>query len=206
MKRLASVAVALAVLAALGAVPAHAVAVVGQPAPAFTLTDSHGKAHSLADFKGKVVVLEWWNHECPFVGKHYGSGNMQKLQKEWTAKGVVWLTVNSSGAGQQGHVDGAKASELMRARSGSATAVLLDPDGTVGRAYGAKTTPHMFVIDPKGTLAYEGAIDDRPSTDQADVTAARSYVGEALSAVTAGRPVPTTTTTPYGCGVKYASR
>ena len=186
LPRLFAVSLAVASLAA--AAPALAQAVVGKSAPAFTLTDSSGQPRSLAEFAGKTVVLEWWNPDCPFVGKHYGSGNMQRLQKEWTGKGVAWLTINSSGAGHQGHVDGAKASELMRARSGSATAVLLDPDGTVGRAYGARTTPHMFVIDPKGVLVYEGAIDDRPSTDQADVAAARSYVGEALSAVTAGRP------------------
>jgi hypothetical protein len=204
LPRLFAVSLAAASLAA--AAPARAQAVVGKPAPAFTLKDASGTPRALAEFSGRTVVLEWWNPDCPFVGKHYGSGNMQRLQKEWTGKGVVWLTVNSSGAGHQGHVDGAKAAELMRTRGGSATAVLLDPDGVVGRAYGARTTPHMFVIDAKGTLAYEGAIDDRPSTDQADVAAARSYVGEALAAVTAGRPVPTATTTPYGCGVKYASR
>jgi hypothetical protein len=204
LPRLFAVSLAAASLAA--AAPARAQAVVGKPAPAFTLKDASGTPRALAEFSGRTVVLEWWNPDCPFVGKHYGSGNMQRLQKEWTGKGVVWLTVNSSGAGHQGHVDGAKAAELMRTRGGSATAVLLDPDGVVGRAYGARTTPHMFVIDAKGTLAYEGAIDDRPSTDQADVATARSYVGEALAAVTAGRPVPTATTTPYGCGVKYASR
>ena len=199
-------AVALVVSSLAAAAPALAQAVVGKSAPAFTLTDSSGQPRSLAQFAGKTVVLEWWNPDCPFVGKHYGSGNMQKLQKEWTAKGVVWLTVISSAPGKQGYVTPAEADAYVKGKSAAPTAVLLDPDGTVGRAYGAKTTPHMFVIDPKGALAYEGAIDDRPSTDQADVAAARSYVGEALSAVTAGRPVPTTTTTPDGCGVKYASR
>lgn len=198
-------AAALAAIA-LAAGPAAAQAVVGQPAPAFTLADSTGQARSLRDFAGKTVVLEWWNPECPFVGKHYGSGNMQRLQKQWTGKGVAWLTINSSGAGQQGHVDGAKADQLLRARAASATAVLLDPEGQAGRAYGAKTTPHMFVIDKAGVLVYEGGIDDRPSTDQADVAGARNYVVEALTAITAGRAVPTPTTTPYGCGVKYASR
>jgi peroxiredoxin len=204
MKRLAFVAVALVVLAALGAAPAAAAAVVGQPAPAFTVVDSHGKTHSLADFKGKIVVLEWWNFECPFVAKHYGSGNMQKLQKEWTAKGVVWLTVSSSAPGKQGHVDGAKADTLMKEKGGASTAVLLDHDGKAGRAYGAKTTPHLFVIDPKGTVVYAGGIDDKPSTDQADIATAKNYVSAALAEVTAGKAVTTATSQPYGCSVKYA--
>jgi peroxiredoxin len=179
-------------------------AVVGQQAPAFTLADSNGKSRSLDDFQGRVVVLEWWNPECPFVGKHYGSGNMQRLQKEWTARGVVWLTVNSSAAGQQGHVDGAKANALVKERGLASTAVLLDPDGKVGRAYGAKTTPHMFVIDDKGTLVYAGGIEDKPSTDQADVATAKNYVAAALAEVTAGKAVAIASTQSYGCGVKYA--
>jgi peroxiredoxin len=205
MNRLAFAAFALvAALALGGAAPAGAQAVVGQAAPAFALADSNGKARSLADFKGKTVVLEWWNFECPFVGKHYGSGNMQKLQKEWTGKGVAWLTVNSSAPGKQGHVDAAKANALMKEKGGAPTAVLLDPDGRVGKAYGAKTTPHMFVIDPKGTVVYAGGIDDKPSTDQADVAAARNYVQAALAEVTAGKRVTTATSQPYGCSVKYA--
>jgi len=196
-------ALALALAAAAGA-PALADAVVGQPAPAFTLPDSNGKTHALAEYAGKVVVIEWWNHECPFVGKHYGSGNMQKLQREWTAKGVVWLTVSSSGPGKQGHVDGPKAAALMKEKSGGPTAVLLDPEGKVGRAYGAKTTPHMFVIDAKGRLVYAGGIDDKPSTDRADVATAKNYVAAALGEILAGRPVSTPTSPPYGCGVKYA--
>jgi len=201
MKRLAFV---VAVLAALRAAPAHAVAVVGQPAPAFTVSDSNGKVHSLADFKGKIVVLEWWNFECPFVAKHYGSGNMQKLHKEWTAKGVVWLTVSSSAPGKQGHVDGVKADALMKEKAGAPTAVLLDHDGKAGKAYGAKTTPHMFVIDAKGTVAYAGGIDDKPSTEQADIATAKNYVSAALAEVTAGKAVTTATSQPYGCSVKYA--
>jgi len=204
MKRLVFVAVALAVLAALGPAPARAAAVVGQPAPAFTLTDSQGRARSLADFEGMVVVLEWWNFECPFVAKHYGSGNMQKLQKEWTAKGVVWLTVSSSAPGKQGHVDGARANELMKEKGGASTAVLLDHDGKAGKAYGAKTTPHMFVIDAKGTVVYAGGIDDKPSTDQADIATAKDYVSAALAEVTAGKSVTAATSQPYGCSVKYA--
>jgi len=196
-------ALALALAAATGA-PALADAVVGQPAPTFTLPDSNGKTHALAEYAGKVVVIEWWNHECPFVGKHYGSGNMQKLQREWTAKGVVWLTVSSSGPGKQGHVDGPKAAALMKEKSGGPTAVLLDPEGKVGRAYGAKTTPHMFVIDAKGRLVYAGGIDDKPSTDRADVATAKNYVAAALGEILAGRPVSTPTSPPYGCGVKYA--
>ncbi len=204
MKRLGFVVLGVAVLATVGAGPAAAAAVVGQPAPPFTLTDSHGKPRSLAEFQGKLVVLEWWNFECPFVGKHYGSGNMQRLQKEWTGKGVVWLTVSSSAPGKQGYVDGAKADALMKEKGGASTAVLLDHDGEVGRAYGAKTTPHLFVIDARGRLAYAGGIDDRPSTDQADIAPAKNYVEAALSELVAGRPVTIATSQPYGCGVKYA--
>lgn len=197
--------VALAAAAALAtAAPAPADAVVGQPAPAFSLVDSHGKSHSLASFQGKTVVLEWWNHECPFVDKHYGSGNMQKLQKEWTGKGVVWLTVSSSGPGKQGYVDAASANALMKEKGGAPTAVLLDHDGKVGKAYGAKTTPHMFVIDARGKLVYAGGIDDKPSTDQADIGTAKNHVSAALAEVLAGKPVTTATSAPYGCGVKYA--
>jgi peroxiredoxin len=203
MKRVAFSAI-LAAVAILAARSAPAAAVVGRPAPAFTLPDSNGKAHSLAAFEGKVVVLEWWNPECPFVGKHYGSGNMQKLQKEWTAKGVVWLTVSSSAAGQQGHVDGAKANALVKEKGAVPTAVLLDHDGKTGRAYGAKTTPHVFVVDGAGTLVYAGGVDDKPSTDQADIATARNHVAAALAEVTAGKPVTTASTQPYGCGVKYA--
>jgi peroxiredoxin len=203
MKRLAFVAVVLLAVAA-GARPAGATAVVGQPAPDFTLTDSNGNAHSLAGLKGKTVVLEWWNHECPFVGKHYASGNMQKLQKEWTAKGVVWLTVSSSAPGKQGYVDAAKANAVMKEKGGAPTSVLLDHDGKVGRAYGAKTTPHMFVIDAKGTVVYAGGIDDKPSTDQADVATAKNFVSAALAEVTAGKRVTMAISQPYGCGVKYA--
>jgi peroxiredoxin len=203
MRKIAFVALAAAATLA-AAAPAPADAVVGQPAPAFTLTDSNGKSHSLASFRGKTVVLEWWNHECPFVAKHYGSGNMQKLQKEWTGKGVVWLTVSSSAPGKQGFVDAAKANALMKEKGGASTAVLLDHDGKAGKAYGAKTTPHMFVIDAKGTLVYAGGIDDKPSTDQADVATAKNHVSAALAELLAGKPVTTATSAPYGCGVKYA--
>ena len=182
---------------------ALAPAVVGQPAPAFSLPDSNGKTHALADFKGRFAVLEWWNYECPFVRKHYGSGSMQDLQRRWTGKGVVWVTINSSAPGKQGHVNGAKANALMKEGGGAATAVLLDHDGKVGRLYGAKTTPHMFVVDPKGILLYAGGIDDKPTTDLADVKVARNYVEAALGEATAGKPVTVTSSQPYGCSVKY---
>jgi peroxiredoxin len=201
MKRVAFV--ALVVAAAAGARLAVAAAVVGEPAPAFTLADTNGRSHSLEDLRGKTVVLEWWNDECPFVGKHYGSGNMQRLQKEWTAKGVVWLTISSSAPGRQGYVDGAQANAWMQEKGAAPTAVLLDHDGKVGRAYGAKTTPHMFVIDPKGTVVYAGGIDDKPSTDLADVATAKNFVSAALAEVTAGKRVTTAVSQPYGCSVKY---
>ena len=203
MKKTTIVAAALAI--AVGAAPltTHA-SKVGAPAPVFKGTDTKGKVHSLSDFKGKWVVLEWHNQTCPYVVKHYGSGNMQRLQKEWTAKGVVWLTVSSSAPGKQGYVDAAKANALMKDKAGAPSAVLLDHDGKVGKAYGAKTTPHMYVIDAKGVLVYAGGIDDKPSTDQADIATARNHVAAALAEVTAGRPVSVATSQPYGCAVKYA--
>jgi peroxiredoxin len=205
MRNLVLVAGLATAVAAIDALPVAAQAVIGQPAPAFTLVDSNGKSRSLSNYAGKTVVLEWWNYQCPFVGKHYGSGNMQKLQKEWTSRGVVWLTINSSAPGKQGYVDGAQANDLMKEKGGAPTAVLLDHDGAVGRAYGAKTTPHMFVIDARGTVVYAGGIDDKPSTDVADIEAATNYVEAALDDVTAGRPVATASSRPYGCSVKYAN-
>ena len=182
---------------------AAADAVVGQPAPAFTLTGTDGKPHSLSEYEGKYVVLEWLNHDCPFVRKHYGGGNMQKLQKKWTAQDVVWLSINSSAPGKQGNYPPEEANELTKEKGAAPTAVLLDPDGTVGRAYGARTTPHMFVIDPQGVLIYAGGIDDKPSTDPADVPLARNHVDHALTEALAGKPVTVATSTPYGCSVKY---
>lgn len=178
-------------------------AVVGQAAPAFSVADTQGQTQALDQYKGKWVVLEWTNHECPFVKKHYGAGNMQKLQKDYTAKGVAWLTVISSAAGKQGHLTPAQADQLTKERGAAPRAVLLDAAGTMGRAYGAKTTPHMYVIDPTGKLVYAGAIDDTPSTDPADIPRSRNYVSAALEAALAGKPVPTATSTPYGCSVKY---
>jgi peroxiredoxin len=201
MKRTA---LALAIVSGLVASsPAGAAALVGQPAPAFSLTDSRGAKQSLEAYRGKFVVLEWVNYECPFVGKHYGSGNMQKLQKDATAKGVVWLSINSSAPGKQGHYAPAQIDAMAKERGAAFTAYLIDESGTVGRAYGAKTTPHMFVIDPAGKLLYAGGIDDKPSTDQADVKTAKNFVTAALDEALAGKPVTVGSSAPYGCGVKY---
>ena len=174
-----------------------------QAAPSFSLPGADGKTYSLDDFKGKYVVLEWTNHQCPFVVKHYGSGNMQALQREYTGKGVVWLSIVSSAPGKEGHVDAAMAQKLTQDRNASPTAVLLDPDGKIGRLYGAKTTPHMFVINPNGVVIYAGAIDDRRSTDPADISGATNYVKAALDEAMAGKPLTIEATPPYGCSVKY---
>jgi peroxiredoxin len=178
-------------------------ATVDAPAPAFALTDQNGTLRSLSDFKGKVVVLEWLNFGCPFVRKHYDSGNMQKLQKEYTAKGVVWLSVISSAPGKQGYFEADELRKRLATEKAVPTASLIDADGTVGKAYGAKTTPHMFVIDTDGVLVYSGAIDDIPSTDVEDVARAKNHVSASLDALMAGNEVPVKSTKPYGCGVKY---
>lgn len=193
---------ALAVSVAFAA-PALAAPKVGAPAPAFSATGVDGKTHSLADYKGKTVVLEWHNLDCPFVKKHYGSGNMQALQQSATADGVVWLTVNSSASGKQGHLSPQAAKDLIAAQKAAPTAYLLDEKGTVGRLYEAKTTPHMYVIDPKGTLVYMGAIDDKPTANPEDIKSAKNYVTAALDSVKAGKPVQDAATKPYGCSVKY---
>jgi len=178
---------------------------IGKTAPNFTLPDTNGKEWSLANFKGKYVVLEWYNPDCPFVGKHYRSRNMQGLQKEFTSKGVVWLSIDSSAPGEEGNYPPGKLNEIS-ARDGAArTALLLDPDGKVGRLYGAKTTPDMYIIDPTGILVYKGAIDNKRSTELADVKKATNYVKSALQAVMTGKTVTTTDTQPYGCSVKYSS-
>ena len=176
---------------------------VGEPAPGFTLTDSNGKSHSLADFKGKTVVLEWTNAECPFVKKHYGAKNMQTQQGQAKAANVVWLTINSGAPGKQRQVDGAGANAIMAAQGFQSTAYLLDASGDTGRAYGAKTTPHMYVIDGEGVLRYNGAIDSIPSADPADIPNADQYVSLALAEMAAGKPVSVSTSRPYGCSVKY---
>ena len=201
MKTLLSLALGAAF--ALSATAASAAATVGQPAPAFTLTDSNGTSHSLVDFAGKTVVLEWFNHQCPFVVKHYGAGNMQRQQDAAEADGAVWLVVNSSALGKQGNVDGAQGNAILADWNATPTALLLDHDGTVGKAYGAKTTPHMYVIDGDGVLRYNGAIDSNPSADAADIPGSTQYVDEALADLKAGRPVARGVTQPYGCSVKY---
>jgi peroxiredoxin len=183
---------------------AFAAARVGEAAPAFSLNGTNGKAVSLADQRGKIVVLEWTNHDCPYVRKHYESGNMQSIQKDAVGQGVVWLTVISSAPGTQGHVSAKEADELTATRKAGPTAVLFDPTGTVGKAYGATNTPHMYVIDKAGTLAYAGAIDDRPTSRKSDVPGAHNYVRAALQSVAAGQPVKTPVTRAYGCTVKYA--
>lgn len=176
---------------------------VGQPAPDFTSTDSQGVTHTLGAYRGKIVVLEWTNHQCPFVGKHYGTGNMQALQKYATETNMVWLTVISSAPGEQGHVSSAEANALTAKRQAAPTAVLLDTAGGVGRLYDARTTPHMYIIDAQGTLVYMGGIDDKPSTQPADVQTAKNYVRVALGEVLSAKPVSTPVTRPYGCTVKY---
>lgn len=176
----------------------------GQPAPGFTLTDSDGKSHNLSDFKGKFVVLEWLNHGCPFVKKHYSSGNMQSLQKEYTGKGVVWLSIVSSAPGKQGHMTPEETNKTKNETGSAATAILLDEQGTVGKLYGAKVTPELFVINPDGLLVYSGAIDDKKSTDPADIAGAKNYVKKALDEALDGKPVSEPSTPAYGCSVKYA--
>jgi peroxiredoxin len=179
---------------------------VSAPAPAFTAIDSNGRSVSLADLRGKTVVIEFTNHDCPFVRKHYGSQNMQTLQRRWTERGVVWLSVASSPRGEQGHVTPEQANALTRSRNAAPTAVLLDGgEQIVARAYGARTTPHMFIIDPDGQLVYAGGIDDRPSARAADIEGARNYVDLALTELREGRPVSNPVTRAYGCVVKYSS-
>lgn len=182
---------------------AWANAKVGVAAPAFSAGATTGKSVSLADHRGKIVVLEWTNHLCPYVQKHYETSNMQTLQKDATGQGIVWLTIISSAPDTQGYVLAGEADELTRKRGASPSAVLLDPTGVVGKLYGATNTPHMYVVDKAGTLAYAGAIDDKPTTRRSDVQVARNYVREALQAVAAGQPVKTPTTRAYGCTVKY---
>jgi peroxiredoxin len=195
----------LAALAAVTvlAVPAFAAPVIGAPAPAFTGTDADGQTVNLADYAGKTVVLEWTNDQCPYVKKHYGAGNMQKTQKAAAADGAVWLTIISSADGKQGHVTPERAKELTVERNAAPTDVVLDAAGDIGRAYEARTTPHMFVIDAKGTLVYAGGIDDKPTADAADIPGANNFVLAALDDLKNGRPVATPESEPYGCSVKY---
>jgi peroxiredoxin len=178
---------------------------VGAPAPTFTATDSRGETETLSQFKGKFVVLEWHNNGCPYTIKHYESGNMQSLQKEWTAKGVVWFTVISSAPGTQGYVTASQENDYMAKMHASPTAALLDPTGKLGHLYDAKTTPQMIVIDPSGKLIYDGAIDNRATPDQEDIKGADNYLNDALSAAMAGKPLAIDHSRPYGCSVKYAN-
>jgi peroxiredoxin len=187
------------------AAPALAEPQLGQPAPAFKALDADGHAHALADFAGKTVVLEWTNSGCPYVGKHYGSGTMQALQKRETADGVVWLTVSSSAPDMQGYFTGKTAKTWAAKEHWSGTAILLDSAGKIGREYGAKNTPHMFVIDKTGRVAYMGGIDDRPYADPESLKGAKPYVAMALADLKAGRAVATPVSQPYGCSVKYNS-
>jgi peroxiredoxin len=176
---------------------------VGQQAPDFTGTASDGKSYHLADYRGKFVVLEWHNNGCPYTQKHYKSGNMQKLQKQWTAQGVVWFTVLSSAPGKQGYVSASDENNYMAKMGAAPTAALLDPTGAVGHLYDAKTTPQMIVVNPQGVIIYDGAIDNRPTEDLRDIPVATNYVSQALEQALAGKPVETAATRPYGCSVKY---
>ena len=176
---------------------------LNKKAPAFKLVDNEGKIYSLSDFAGKYVVLEWVNFDCPFVGKHYGSGNMQNLQKTYRDKNVVWLSICSSAEGKQGYFIGDELTDRLKKEKATPTAYLLDTDGKVGKMYNAKTTPHMYIINPKGELIYAGGIDDKPSTKKEDLKDARNYVSEVLDAALEGQPLPLQTSKPYGCSVKY---
>ena len=178
---------------------------VGSGAPDFSLPDANGKTHSLSQYKGKYVVLEWFNPECPFVKKHYGSDNMQKLQEQYTSKGVVWLTIDSNAPGTEGSITAEQAQKISASWKTHPTALLLDPDGKAGRAYGAKNTPHMVIINPDGKITYEGAIDSKASPNPADIPSSTNYVKAALDESLAGKTVSTPQTKPYGCSVKYKS-
>ena len=214
MNRRSKIALVAAGLAAIPAValvagsmtaadPVLAQVPIGAAAPGFSGKDLNGRTVRLADFRGKTVVLEWNNPECPSVKAHYESGNMQKTQAAATNDGVVWLTINSSAKGKQGYMMPAEARAQIAGQNSRRTAYLLDPTGVVGRAYGATATPHMYVIDTSGKLAYRGAIDDKPAADKDDISGARNHVLAALSELKAGRPVSVPTSRPYGCSVKY---
>jgi hypothetical protein len=211
MKRSVLLASALTVAAAASSVvlfggqeASAAAPAVGQPAPNFRLADMNGRAVTLSDYRGKTVVLEWHNPGCPFVQKHYGSGNMQKAQAAAAQQGVVWLSINSGAPGKQGHMDAAAAKAMVGKVGAKPAAYLLDPKGVVGKVYDAKTTPHMYVINPKGTLVYAGGIDDKPTANPADISGARNHVLAALSELKAGKPISVATSRPYGCSVKYS--
>lgn len=193
----------LIIAALLFATSAHAAPELGKPAPDFTLNDQAGKPVKLSDAKGKLVVLEWYNKGCPFVKKHYGAKNMQKLQKKYSKKGVIWYTIVSSKEGKEGHLTTEEAAAEIKSAGMGSKAILLDEKGDVGRQYSARTTPHMYVVDKKGDLIYMGAIDDKASADADDIKSSKNYVAAALDETLAGKPVSTPSSTPYGCSVKY---
>ncbi len=203
MKRsaISFVAVALALLVVPGLISAPR---VGEPAPDFSTTASNGKTYRLSEMRGKFVVLEWHNNGCPYTRKHYESGNMQRLQKDWTAKGVVWFTVISSAPGTQGFMTADQENAYLTKMDATPTAALLDPSGDLGHLYDAKTTPQMIIINPQGVIIYDGAIDDHPTSDASDIPHSKNYVQAALSDAMAGKSVTTSVSRPYGCSVKYA--
>lgn len=202
-KPLAALTVATAIFAF--AAPVAAKPEVGKPAPEFSGVDANGKTWKLTDLRGKTVVLEWTNDGCPYVQKHYNSGNMQSLQQGATSEGVVWLTVASSAEGTQGHLNGEKANALIASRKAAPTAILLDATGSIGKAYDAEVTPHMYVIDKTGALAFVGGIDNNPSADPATIKGAKNHVRAALDDLKAGKSVAEAITRPYGCSIKYKS-
>lgn len=205
LQRRTAMLAALAASASLLAGTAHAAAAVGQPAPAFTLTDTSGKTRTLAEFKGKTVVLEWTNPGCPFVRKHYDSANLPGLQKEFTAKDVVWLAVNSTEKAASDYLPPQQLARWIQDKSGAPTATLMDEEGSVGKAYGARTTPHMYIINPQGTLVYAGGIDSIASARASDIQTATNYVRQGLNEALAGKPISQAQTAPYGCTIKYKS-
>ncbi len=177
---------------------------IGEPAPDFSATASNGKTYRLSELRGKFVVLEWHNNGCPYTRKHYESGNMQRLQKEWTGKGVVWFTVISSAPGTQGYMTADQENAYLSKMGATPTAALLDQNGDLGHLYDAKTTPHMIIINPQGVVIYDGAIDDHPTSDASDIPSSKNYVSMALQDAMSGKPVSVATSRPYGCSVKYA--
>jgi peroxiredoxin len=203
MKKPFAIAIAFALALSFG--PQLSAVKVGEPAPAFTGTDNLGKTHSLSDFKGKLVVLEWHNQGCPYVGKHYNSGNMPATQKQARAKGVVWLAVNSTAVDAYDYRKPADLASWLKTKDAVPTATLMDVDGKVGRAYGARTTPHMYLIDPQGKLVYAGAIDSIPSASASDIKTATNYINQALDEALAGKPLSKPTSQAYGCSIKYAN-
>ncbi len=203
MRKLTIIAIMFAAIFTAQLTAKNTKAEIGKEAPNFTLTSAEGNSHSLADFKGKYVVLEWVNFDCPFVKKHYGSKNMQTLQKEMTSKDVVWLSICSSAEGKQGHFKGKELLDRIASEGSNATAYLIDQDGSVGKMYGAKTTPHCYVVSPEGNLIYAGAIDDKASADAEDIKTSKNLVKSCIDEAMSGSEITTSTSKPYGCGVKY---